>query len=107
MSSFFDVPDANRDLDSLPVSWFLPLAEGHPILAEALIGKAKADQEGPARDPMTLMIFERDGKLKFRLGSPLGKRAFFGVIREPAQGLDSIEASLAAQDGEWVVSKGK
>jgi len=76
-----------------------------PTIAEALAGsgpEVKASEKVP---PLTLMIFLKEGKLRFSLSSRDFPRAFYGAVGDPQHVLESIEDALVNDQGEWVTKR--
>lgn len=105
MSKFSDGYDPKWNPASQDVEWAQYLALEFPLLTEALVGDPKPEGGGVARPPLTLMIFGKEGTLRYSLSSRLTARAWFGSVKDPAKVLESVEASLAAGDGEWVTKR--
>lgn len=76
-----------------------------PTIAEALAGSGPEVKKSDAIPPMTLMIFEKDGKLRFSFSSRDYPRSFYGMVGDPQHVLESIEDALVNDQGEWVTKR--
>lgn len=85
--------------------WRPILSAEFPVLAEALAGSDLSVKASERIPPLTLMVFVRDGKLRFSLSSRDFPRAFYGAIKEPLHVLESIEFALATGEGEWAARR--
>lgn len=85
--------------------WFLPLNEVAPTLAGAIRENSKDKGDAVDRPGLTLMIFARDGMLKFSLSSQEWPRTYYGTISDPRDLQASVEMALKANEGEWSVKK--
>jgi len=85
-----------------------PLLQGEfPTLAEALAGSSEEVKAQDRIPPLTLMIFCKEGKLRFSLSSRDFPRAFYGSVGDPLHVLESIEDALAHDQGEWSTRRSK
>lgn len=66
-----------------------------PGLADALIGVASG-KDGDAIPAHTLMMFVREGRLRFSLSSQESDIVLFGEVADPSAGLSGVEACLAS-----------
>ena len=87
--------------------WFLPLSEISPTLAGAIRGTDKEWGDKEDRPGLTLMIFARDGMLKFSLSSQEWPRTYYGTISHPGDLQMSVESALKANLGEWSIKRDK
>ncbi len=85
--------------------WEPKLKVGYPTLARALREQSKGLGDSADMPAMTLMIFAREGKLKFSLSSQEWPRTYYGVISDAGDVLGSVERALAANEGEWSKKK--
>ncbi len=90
----FNPAESNKD--------WRPIIEGEfPTIAEALAGSGLDVNKADRIPPLTLMIYVRDGKLRFSLSSRDFPRAFYGHVGDPLHVLESIEDALMNDQGEW------
>jgi len=105
MGSFAD----NAILPANPVDdnmgWMTKLDGKYPSLASALSGEIGWEKNGGKRPPLSLIIFTRDGRLRFTLSNPEWNRTYHCQITDPSDPLGSVEMALAANQGEWVTKK--
>jgi hypothetical protein len=102
MTSFsqgFDQPFNPKDDNK---AWFDALSKVAPELAEALQGDLTWNEKNQKRPPMTLMVYCRDGVLKFSLSSRFSRRSYYGVVKSPGELLESVEHAMNLGEGEWV-----
>jgi len=108
MSSFEDgLKPGEYNPTKLDNGWFLPLTEVSPTLAGALRQNEKDRGDAIDRPGLTLMIFARDGMLKFSLSSQEWPRTYYGTISDCRDLQGSIERALKANEGEWSVKRQK
>lgn len=86
-------------------AWLNLLKLEFPTLAEALAGSPPDVKASDRIPPMTLMIFDKEGKLRFSLSSRDFPRAFYGAVGDPQHVLESIEDALVNDQGEWVTKR--
>lgn len=86
-------------------AWAGPLEVEHPNLTSALCGDPKWKPGSPGLPPLTLMVFAKDGSLRFSLSSREASRSFFGAVSDPGNLLKSIEEAIGACKGEWVTKR--
>ncbi len=98
-SSSFEQPYNPRDDNQ---AWMEALSAVAPELADAIQGDLSWTEKSNKRPPMTLMVFCRDGILKFSLSSKHSKRSFYGVVKSPGDLIESVEHALNVGEGEWV-----
>lgn len=94
MSTFTERVRSARALPGSTVELPPPgFAEEFPALCEALIGviSERAEDTIPAH---TLMVFVREGRLRFSLSSKDSDTVFFGEADDPVKGLWSIEDAI-------------
>lgn len=85
--------------------WWPLLAGEFPVLAQALAGSDIDVKPADRIPPLTLMVFVRDGRLRFSLSSRDFPRAFYGQVKQPLHVLESIEEALVSGDGEWAAKR--
>jgi len=85
--------------------WAPLLSQEFPTLCEALQGTPPDVKGTDAVPPLTLMIFQKEGKLRFSLSNRDFPRAFYGAIGDPLHVLESIEDALMNEHGEWATKK--
>lgn len=85
--------------------WKPSLELEFPTIAEALAGSAPDVKASDRIPPMTLMIFDKEGKLRFSFSSRDYPRAFYGCVGDPQHVLESIEDALVNDQGEWVTKR--
>jgi hypothetical protein len=89
-------PEANYD------GWVDTLSKLYPTLTAALVGEADWEKGQGRRPPLSLIVTNRDGKLKFTLSNPEWPRTYHCQVTDPSDVLMSCELALAANQGEWV-----
>jgi hypothetical protein len=82
--------------------WFEVLSGKYPTLASALIGEDGWEGSRDKRPPLSLILTNREGKLKFTLSNPEWPRTYHCQITSASDVLGSVESALAANQGEWV-----
>lgn len=87
--------------------WQPRFAGEFPTLAEALAGSPMEVKASERIPPLTLMIFAKEGKLRFSLSSRDFPRAFYGSVGDPMRVLESIEDALVNDQGEWSTKRSK
>jgi len=87
------------------VEWLGKLEGKYPNLASALAGEVGWEKQGGKRPPLSVIIYVRDGRLRFTLSNPDWHRSYHCQITDPTDPLRSIEMALAANQGEWVTKK--
>lgn len=76
-----------------------------PTIAEALAGSDESVKASDRVPPLTLMIFIKEGKMRFSLSGRDFPRAFYGSVGDPQHVLESIEDALVNDQGEWVTKR--
>jgi len=89
-------PEANYD------GWVESLSKSYPTLTAALVGEEGWEKGQGRRPPLSLIITNRDGKLKFTLSNPEWPRTYHCQVTNAKDVLGSCEMALAANEGEWV-----
>lgn len=82
--------------------WLEHIATPYPTLAAALVGEEDWEKGQGRRPPLSLIITNREGKLKFTLSNPEWPSTYHCQVTDPRDVLGSVEAALAANKGEWV-----
>ncbi len=77
----------------------LPL---YPTLVSALVGEEDWEKGAGRRPPLSLILTNREGKLKFTLSNPEWPSTYHCQVTDASDVLGSVEAALAANMGEWV-----
>jgi hypothetical protein len=83
------------------------LSVKYPELVEALYGRKGGNGSGPMVPPMTLMVYFREGQLRWSLSSTESSKSFYGKVTTPGEPLEAVEACLLAGEFERVAKKGK
>lgn len=108
MSSFEDgLKKGEWNPDKEDNGWLLPLTKSYPTLAKALRGTDRERGDAEDRPGLTLMLFSRDGMLKFSLSSQDWPRTYYGQVSDASEPLMSVELALVANQGEWSVKRQK
>lgn len=89
-------PEVNYD------GWVEKLQDRYPVLTNAMLGEEGWEKGAGRRPPLSLILQNRDGKLKFSLSNPDWPRTYHCQITDATDVLRSVEAALAANSGEWV-----
>jgi hypothetical protein len=76
------------------------LRECFPELAAALI-PGPTPENGVPEESFTLMIFVKDGRVRFCLSSRDADVCAFGELPDPGKGLDGVEAEILAGRLGW------
>jgi len=105
MSEFLSSFRGNFNPATKDIDWMQHLALEFPTLAEALAGTGPEVKGADQVPPLTLMIFAKEGRLRFSLSNRDFPRAFYGAVKDPLHVLESIEGALVAQEGEWATKK--
>jgi hypothetical protein len=82
--------------------WLEKISKPYPTLAAALIGEEGWEKGGGRRPPLSLIITNREGKLKFTLSNPEWPSTYHCQVTDASDVLLSVEMALAANEGEWV-----
>lgn len=88
-------------------SWLKLLAGEFPTIAEALSGSGLDVNKADRVPPLTLMIYEKEGKLRFSLSNREYPRSFYGHVGDPLHVLESIEDAMVNDQGEWITKGAK
>jgi len=99
--SFLEKARGEYNPEMMNGDWQPRLAAEFPTLAEALAGSSLDVKAADRIPPLTLMIFSKEGKLRFSLSSRDFPRAFYGSVGDPMRVLESIEDALMNDQGEW------
>lgn len=83
-------------------NWNEQLAEKYPTITSSLLGEEDWEKGAGRRPPLSIIIQNRDGKLKFSLSNPEWPSTYHCQITSATDVLGSIEAALASNMGEWV-----
>jgi len=102
MSTFFDGARGQPNPAVENGDWAELLLQEFPAVTEALRGSPAGTSKAEALPPMTLMIFAKDGRLRFSLSNRDWPRSFFGSVKNPLRVLESIETALMSGEGDWV-----
>jgi len=78
----------------------------YPELIQAMRGTKNVDGQC-VLPPCTLMIFLEGDRMGFCLSPKNGTRVAFGTVSDPAKGLQSVEAEIAAGHFEWKNKRGR
>lgn len=105
MSNSLDGYNGDSALGDQVQRWHDAVRAKYPLLADALLGNELTRNGGPVRPPLSLIVSTKDGKLRFSLTSPEAARTYFGKIDDPAAILESCEACLRDQSGEWSLKR--
>lgn len=89
-------PDGQYD------GWLAHVQGPYPTLASALIGEEEWEKGAGRRPPLSLIITNREGKLKFTLSNPEWPSTYHCHVTDAKDVLGSVERALAANMGEWV-----
>lgn len=89
-------PEANYD------GWLEKMQAAYPVLCSALVGEEGWEKGAGRRPPLSLIITNREGKLKFTLSNPEWPSTYHCQITDASDVLGSVERALAANMGEWV-----
>jgi hypothetical protein len=89
-------PEASYD------GWVEKMIVAYPTLTSALIGEVDWEKGAGRRPPLSLIITNRDGKLKFTLSNPEWPSTYHCQVTDATDVLASVERALAANMGEWV-----
>lgn len=102
MGSFQESFKASNNPIAENDGWVPKMEPVYPQIVAALEGEGGWERDKQLRPPLTLMIMNRDGKLKFTLSNPEWDRTYHGLIQDASEPLMSVERALAANQGEWV-----
>jgi hypothetical protein len=107
MDSFYDAfeAQANQEIDA--IVWQSKVAETMPRLAEAFTGKEPDAKGQGGIPPLTLMIYKRDGALRWSLSAPGCPIQLYGRFEVYESLLESVERDLQGGKFDKVVKKGK
>jgi len=89
-------PEAHYD------GWVKHLSPLYPTLVAALVGEDGWEKGGGKRPPLSLILTNREGKLKFTLSNPEWPSTYHCQVTDATDVLGSVEMALAANMGEWV-----
>jgi len=102
MSNFADGFAPSFNPAELDDGWYPKLKALFPSIALALIGEEDWERDRSKRPPYSVIIANRDGKLKFTLSNPTAARTYHAPIVDAVRLLESIEGALANNQGDWV-----
>lgn len=105
MSKFKEGASVHFNPAQRDVNWAQHLALEFPELTEALLGDLDFPKTPGSIPALTLMVFAKDGTLRFSLSCRDYPRSFFGTVKDPLHVLESIELALGAQEGEWFTKR--
>jgi len=105
MSKFKEAAAQHYNPMTRDIAWSQHLALEFPELTEALMGDPDYPKTPGSIPALTLMIFAKDGTLRFSLSNRDYPRQFFGTVKDPLHVLESIELALMSQEGEWVTKR--
>jgi hypothetical protein len=107
MDNFYDAFEAQAEQELDSIVWMSKVAEQYPRLAEALAGK-EPDSRGKGGVPsLTLMLYKRDGALRWSLSAPGCPIQLYGRFEVFEQLLEAVERDLGNGKFDKVVRKGK
>lgn len=86
-------------------AWFDLLSLKYPLLAEALLGNEHTRNGGPLRPPLSLIVSNKDGKLRAILSGPESSKSYFAPIEDASDVLASVEKALRDNTGEWSMKR--
>lgn len=82
--------------------WDEKIGEHYPTLLAAMLGEEDWEKGGGRRPPLSLILTNREGKLKFTLSSQDWPRTYHCQVTDASDVLESVERALKANMGEWV-----
>lgn len=86
--------------------WVAVLQEDFPHITKILIGTYDEGTKTYDLPPLSVIIFDDKGVLKFCLGKKGLSRCFFGTVDDPSKVLESINTAIAEGRGEWKNKRG-
>ncbi len=104
MKSFVDGARGNFNPFLENDQWLNDVQAKYPTIGDTLCGGPDWKKDPSQLPPLSITIFAQDGRLRFRASSRDLPRTFWGSIKDPKDLLGSIEAALAAAEGEWSAS---
>lgn len=102
MSTFFDGARQNYNPMDDNKKWSEHLSQEFPALTQVLCGSDETVPKAERLPAMTLMIFAKDGTLRFSLSNRDWPRSFFGSVTNPLDVLKSVEEAIMTGKGDWV-----
>jgi len=105
MSNFADGYAPEFNPAQISEEWASKLKPLYPHLTAALVGEPDWERDKSKRPPYSLIISDREGKLRFTLSNPTSNRTYHCQVTSALDVLGSIEAALAANQGEWVTKR--
>ncbi len=105
MSNFADGYAPEFNPAQISEEWAAKLKPQYPHLTAALMGEADWERDKSKRPPYSLIISDREGRLRFTLSNPTSARTYHCQVTSAMDVLGSIEAALAANQGEWVTKR--
>lgn len=105
MSSFVDGFRGQFNPATVDQDWSEELSAVAPTLAALIRGGLAGPNGSGQMPPLTLMVFARDGKLRFSLGSQDLPRSFFGLVQTSSDLVKSIEEALVSGKGDWAAKR--
>lgn len=105
MSNFADGYAPEFNPAAISDEWHAKLKPLYPSIAMALVGEPDWERDKSKRPPYSLIISDREGKLRFTLSNPTASRTYHCQVTSASDVLGSIEAALAANQGEWVTKR--
>lgn len=105
MSTFADGFQPQFNPAQISDEWLTKLKPLYPSIAAALVGEPDWERDRSKRPPYSLIISDREGRLRFTLSNQDATRTYHCQITDAGDVLGSIETALAHNQGEWVTKR--
>ena len=105
MSNFAEGYAPEFNPAAISEEWCSKLKPLYPSITAALVGEPDWERDRSKRPPYSLIISDREGKLRFTLSNPTSNRTYHCMVSSATDVLGSIEAALTANQGEWVTKR--
>jgi hypothetical protein len=105
MSTFADGYAPEFNPAAISDEWYSKMKTIYPCIATALVGEPDWERDKTKRPPYSVIISDREGKLRFTLSNPSANRTYHCGISDASDVLKAIEGALAANRGEWVTKR--
>lgn len=102
MGSALDGARGEWNPSSEASAWLPKMRPDYPCLCDALLGEEGWEKGGGKRPPLSLILSNREGKLKFTLSNPEWPSTYHCTVEDASDVLASVEKGLADNLGEWV-----
>lgn len=105
MSTFADGYAPEFNPAQISEEWATKLRPLYPHITAAMVGETDWERDRTKRPPYSLIISDREGRLRFTLSNQEAGRTYHCQVSDATDVLGSIERALASNQGEWVTRR--